>query len=166
VPQAFAWKWWIEKAEGDAYRMPTKAEMRSMGWQMIANGANAVVYYCLGTMLVKMKPAEFEESWAGLCEISKEMARFVPVFLSDDEAPSASGFAKGTSGRCWTKDGKTYLLVVNETREPIRTELKLSSAFSSVKPVLGDEECRAEFRDGKLAVGLKPIGVTMLELQK
>ena len=165
VPQAFAWKWWIEKAEGDAYRMPTKAEMRSMGWQMIANGANGVIYYCLGTMLVRMKPTEFEESWAGLCEISKEMARFIPVLLSDEDAPSVTGFAKGTSGRCWKKDGKTCLLVVNETREKIRTDLTLGASFSSVRPVMGADECRAEFRDGKLAVGLKPLACAMLEIE-
>ena len=135
-----------------------------MGWQTVANGANGVIYYCFGTMLARMAPDEFKASWGGLCEVSREMAKFVPVLLAEPAA-APTGFAKGTSGRCWTKGGKTYLLVVNETREKIRTDLTPGASFSSVRPVMGADECRAEFRDGKLAVGLKPLACAMLELQ-
>ena len=164
VPQAFAWKWFIKGADENDYRMPTKEEMRSMGWQTVANGANGVIYYCFGTMLARMNPDEFAASWKGLCEVSEEMAKFVPVLLAEPAA-APTGFAKGTSGRCWTKDGKTYLLVVNETREKIRTDLTPSGRVTAVRPVMGADECRAEFGDGKLAVGLKPLACAMLEIE-
>lgn len=164
VPQAFAWKWFIKDADENVYRMPTKEEMRAMGWQTVANGANGVIYYCFGTMLARMKPDEFAASWKGLCEVSDEMAKFVPVLLSEPAA-APTGFPKGVSGRCWKKDGKTFLLVVNETRESLSAELTPTTGPAMAKAVMGADECRVALKDGKLSVGLKPLACAILELK-
>jgi len=167
VPQAFAWTWWNSQMTSEEGYMPTKAEMRSMAWQCVANGANGIVYYCFGTMWSFMKDRkEFDASWKGLCEISDEIARQFPVLLADEDGPTVSGFAPGTSGRTWRKAGKDYLLVVNETREEVCTDLTLSRSLEGETAVMGGDECRVEVRNGKLSVGLKPLACVMLELGK
>jgi hypothetical protein len=159
VPQAFAWKWWIENANENDHRFPTKEECRSMVWQAIANGANGVVQYCFGTMWDRMSKDEFAEAWREQCEIGAEVTKFIPVLLAEP-APNATGYPAGVSGRAWLHDGATYLLVVNETREAKSVSLTLPDTFGSAKAML--DESYPKLQGRRVAFILKPIGATML----
>ena len=159
VPQAFAWKWWNEKASADDGRFPTKAESRSMVWQAIANGANGIVQYCFGTMWDRMSKDEFAAAWREQCEIGAEVTKFIPVLLAEP-APNATGYPAGVSGRAWLHDGATYLLVVNETREAKSVSLMMPESFHSVKAMLDSSPPKLQGRT--LSVRLNPIGATML----
>lgn len=162
VPQSFAWKWFNPTGDDDACRMPTKAEIRSMTWQAIANGANGIIYYALGTMRTRMKPEEFAASWKGLCEIGEELSNRIPILLADP-SPNATGYPAGVSGRAWTKDGMTYLLVANETREPQSATLTLPRRFAKMSGSLDD--AHPSLAGDALSLNLPSLGVTMLELE-
>ena len=163
VPQAFAWKWCISNGNDTDHRMPTKEECRSMFWQAIANGANGIVPYCFGSIMANMKKDEFTVAWREQCEIGEEIAAFIPVLLADPSA-NATGYPEGVSGRVWIKNGATYLLVVNETREAKSVSLKMPEAFRSVKAML--DPSSPVLSGSALKIALKPIGVTMLCLER
>ena len=134
-----------------------------MFWQAIANGANGIVPYCFGSIMANMKKDEFTVAWREQCEIGEEIAGLIPVLLADP-ATNASGYAEGTSGRAWTKDGELYLLVVNETREAKSISLKLPESCLSVDVLLNQSSPKLSGQALKL--NLKPIGVTMLKLKR
>lgn len=162
VPQAFAWKWFGRTGENS--RMPTKAESRSMAWQCVANGANGVIFYCFHHMIDDQPRADFNRDWEDYCAIAAEISPFIPVFLADP-AQNATGYEDGkTSGRAWIKDGETHLLVVNETREPVKTGLNLSDKYASINPSLDKVE---PVLDGdRLSFELPGLGVAMFKLVK
>ena len=134
-----------------------------MFWQAIANGANGIIPYCFGSMREKISKAEFAATWREQCEIGEEITGLIPVLLADP-ATNATGYAEGTSGRAWTKDGAMYLLVVNETREAKSISLKLPESCLSVDVLL--DQSLPKLSGQGLKLTMKPIGVTMLRLKR
>lgn len=161
VPQAFDWRWFGKK--GDGFRMPTKAEARSMSWQMIANGSNGLIYYCFHHMLSDQPRKGFDRDWKMFCEISEEIAPVIPVLVSDP-APNATGYAQGVSGRAWRKDGSYYLLVVNEQEKPNAANLTLPESFASVTQSLDNVD--AVLKGRRLSFTLPSLGATLFRLKK
>ena len=87
----------------------------------------------------------------------------MPILLSAP-APNATGYPAGVSGRAWLRDGATYLLVVNETREAKSVSLTMQEAFRSAKATLDPSSPNLNGRT--LSIGLEPIGATMLRLER
>ena len=159
VPQAFNWAAYKKKPEEKGkYRAPTEAELRSMCWQCIANGANGLVLYSYFDLEKRPDGDDFDKRWAECCRVGAEIRAQFPVLLSsegvgrrivsnlDYEQPDEDwkGPTKPVSVRTWVKDGDTYILVVNGYEKTRRVRVGLSdggySAAASVfgpKPRLG-----------------------------
>ena len=72
-----------EKAK---YRAPTEAELRSMCWQCIANGANGLVLYSYFDLFKQPNGERAETRWAECCRVGAEIQAQIPVLLSVEGA--------------------------------------------------------------------------------
>ena len=159
VPQAINWKSYLKSGKTENYRMPTKEEARSMSWQFIANGGNGLVYYTFERLI-----DEGGSHWEDYCTVARAVKSLEAILLSDP-APNATGYPELMSGRAWTHDGKTYLLIVNENAKPRSADLELSKRFSDVKALKDlPTATRVALNGNRLHVEMEPIGVAMLEL--
>ena len=158
VPQAFDWASFRKDGKG---RMPTREEMRNMTWQGIAGGANGIIFYSY-TYLMKSPTTPFEKGFADVCAVAQEVRDLFPVLLSDGKAPRFKSSDLSLAVRTWRKGGKFYLLAVNRTREELKGTVTLHEDFTNVKAIMGEGFTKADGR--VLSFALKPIGVTLLEL--
>ena len=111
VPQAFSWKWYPGGQSGD--RMPTADEMRAMSWQMIASGANGLIYYAFHNIRAN-SGADYAGNWSSVKAVVSEIARFVDVFLCDPGPADAGSVDDPTTCvRTWRRGGETFVLAVN-----------------------------------------------------
>lgn len=165
VPQAFDWGWFVSPADYPAgrCRLPTEAEARSMTWQSIAGGANGIVYYAYHYIYWKLKGEAYDNFYSAYCRIGEEVKKFIPVILSVEPCATVVKVAPKLSCRIWKYQGETYLLVCNTTTEEASGEIVMSERFGKVKGVLDDAS--PVLNGNRLAVSLKPMGVSMLRLQ-
>ena len=131
VPQNFDWAWhrpWAAKEEGA--HMPNLAELRNMNWQAIASGANGLVGWWFSGMIRNLRDKgrteEFNRAWGDVKTAYREVAEKVPLLLSVEPAPTVAKKPANLSARCWRKDGKGWLLVVNRTYDPVTGAVALS----------------------------------------
>lgn len=121
IPQMFSWN--FAKPDDDVNRFPTEAEIRSMTWQHIALGANGIIgysYHDIGRC-AKENPEEAARRWSVITNVVADVAAKIPVMLSADAAPQVSGAPESLLARTWVKDGETWLLLCNITRQPLKT---------------------------------------------
>lgn len=144
IPQVFDWGGY-RKADVDNTRAPTFEEMRNMQWQFIAEGAMGLVPYAHHSLKKMDWRDKFDVQWKKVCDISREMAAHVPMFLSEEPAVKVFGVPEGVSVRAWHYDGKDWILCVNTTRKQIKGTLDVSLY-------------------GKVDVDLAPIGVELKSL--
>ena len=103
--------------------------------------------------------------WENYCTVARELKSLENVLLADPTS-NATGFPPLMSGRAWTWDGRTYLLVVNESEKPLSADLSLPSRFASVKAMNTlPSQSRFVLAGDKLHVEMEPIGVVMLKLE-
>ena len=143
VPQAYP-------HEPERARFPTVHEMRAMAWQMIAGGANGLLFYSIGEQLaVKEKPGySFDEAWKITCETAADVKRWERVLLSDEPAPAVSDVPKTLAARAWRLEGKTYLLVCNLTHEPVQGTVSVDGKKIAVS-LGGDDVEMKELAEAK-----------------
>ena len=141
IPQVFDWGGY-RKADVDNTRAPTFEEMRNMQWQFIAEGAMGLVPYAHHSLKKMDWRDRFDVQWKKVCDISREMAGHVPMFLSEEPAVKVTGAPDGVSVRTWHYDGKDWILCVNTTRKHVKGTLDVSLY-------------------GKIDVDLAPIGVDL-----
>ena len=159
VPQAINWKHYLKTGNTENFRMPTLEEARSMSWQYIANGGNGLIYYTFERLI-----DEGGRYWENYCTVAHEVKSLEGILLAEP-APNATGYPPLMSGRAWTLDGRTYLLVVNENETPRSADLTLPSRFVSVKAMNTlPSKSRFALSGEKLHVEMGPIDVVMLEL--
>jgi hypothetical protein len=161
VPQAFDWRWFGKR--GDGYRMPTKAEARNMMWQCVANGSNGIIFYCYHHMWSDQPRAAFDKDWKNFCEIAEETVPLFPILLADPAC--ASSATDDVSCRAWTKDDKTYLLVVNENEKAKNAEICLPGTFTNLTYMALDR-LSPSLTQNRLKVAIPPLGVTLVRLEK
>ena len=154
VPQAFNWAAYKKTPEERAkHRAPTEAELRSMCWQCVANGANGLVLYSYFDLEKQPNGEPFERRWAECCRVGAEIRAQIPVLLSAEgaglrlvagcsyEKPGADwkGPADPVPVRAWERDGDTYVLVVNGLDAPrtVRVSLGADAARASAAAVFG-----------------------------
>ena len=153
VPQAFNWAAYKKTPEEKAKcRAPTEAELRSMCWQCIANGANGLVLYSFFDLEKRPNGEEFERRWAECCRVGAEIREQFPVLLSaegagrqivagivhDKPGDDWKGPENPVSARGWIKDGATYVLVVNGYEKALHVRVELSDAkYSAATSVFG-----------------------------
>lgn len=169
VPQAFDWGYKKKPEARKNLRPPTEAEMRSMSWQCIANGANGLIFYSFHALHDPEYPVPFETRWAECRRVAEEIARFFPVLLSDEKAdlPPALGLCdaknvgESVSVRSWWKDGEAWVLVVNGGDKPAEAIVRLDGGFSKASAEFG---AGGELKGDKLVVRLAPLQQSFMRL--
>lgn len=138
IPQAMDWKWFRSGREGD--RMPTEEELRSMTWQMLACGANGIIYYAFHQMRRNAKE-NFGAYWTMTKRLAGEVKRFEKVFLSGDEPPAfGSPLPEKELPVRLFRDGKTvYALAANATDKPVAADVRISAAVNRAETLFGSE---------------------------
>ena len=164
VPQAFDWRWYRDGLDEPEFRFPAPDEFRSMTWQAIAAGANGLMYFSFGSMRSRMKkPGEFERHWSYVKDTVAEVAKYVPVILSDGKPSKVAGASKAVPIRVWRYDGKVWILAVNTLRKPARVTLTVDSAVARAAAVFGPKPTLAA--DGRLALSLDSLDCAMIVLE-
>ena len=146
IPQMFSWN--FTKPDDEVNRFPTLEEIRSMSWQHIALGANGIIgysYHDIGRC-AKVNPEEAARRWSVITNVVSEIAAKIPVMLSVEPAPQVLDAPDTLLTRTWVKEGETWLLSCNITREPIKTTITVGNR--------------------KTKVSLPPIGVSFERLGK
>ena len=160
VPQAFAWAD-CRGPERKNDRFPTREEMVNMTWQCVANGANGLIYWCYRLQYQKGK--FLVDRWADICAAAASVKPYIPVILSDEEAPKVTGATEDLSVRAWRYQGAVYLAVVNNTRKPVTGEVGLDGDFKELTTLQGPKRC--SLKDARtITVSLDGIGVAFLRM--
>ena len=164
VPQAFDWAWYRAKHE-KIERFPTCAEMRSMNWQMIANGANGLFLFAFNCYFYPLCKDDWRPRFAVACEAAREVKRMSDVILSAEPAPKGTPNTDQAVCRTWVKDGKAYVLVCSLSAKPLDVSVTLDAgAWKMDGTEVGTPATMAGPR--KVAFYLDPIGVSLVRLAK
>ena len=169
VPQAFDWGWFVDaKAEPVRCRLPTAAEVRSMAWQPIAGGANGVVFWAYHYIYWKLKGEDYDRFYGAYCKVGEEIKRFIPVFLSDEDAPAILSASANIASRAFRYDGAVYLLVCNTTEVKVEGKVKVKGEVKGTAEALEDllDGIAVKIEDGIISLSLPPMGVAMIRLKE
>ncbi len=132
VPQVMNWACYKKtEEEKKGLRPPTYAEMRSMTWQCITEGARGLIYYSWFDL--KKEPEVFERRWAEVKQVAAEVKRWMPVLLSVEPAPALK--ADKQEWLHWTVrrvGQEIYLFAVNDEEQPHEAVFKLPRMPKSV----------------------------------
>jgi len=110
---------------------PTEAELRTMSWMAIVEGAQGLLYWSFGEKgLAWVKdPRTREQKWAELVRVTKEIKALEPVLLAPDakvvSRESSQGAVRmlGKTG----PDGARYLFAYNTRNTPTRVTWTLAA---------------------------------------
>ncbi len=140
VPQAFNWGWYRKEDVGrEDVRMPTRQEIANMSWQGVAAGANGLCLYSFGIIRKKLQGKEFDAAWGNVCDVAKEVKKMESVLLSADSQIAVENPDKERLVvRTWRHERRDWVLVVNRTREPVKTYLSLPREFASLEISAGE----------------------------
>ena len=103
-----------DKPGQEPYRPPTLAEMRSMAWQCITEGATGLVFFSWFD-IQRDKVVPFDVQWPLCKRMAAEIGRYTPVLLSIEPTHRVTA-----TGGPWlhtltrTCAGRTYLFAVND----------------------------------------------------
>ena len=161
IPQAFSWAWFRSGRASD--RMPTEAEMRTMSWQMVACGANGLIYYAFHQMRRKCG-ADFPRDWAAVKKVASEIAKHTDIFLADPgPAVACDALETGLCVRSWRRGGETYILAVNATPKPLASDLTVEGAYAATELLFG--ESVSLVGGNRLAASLSPWGISFVRIK-
>jgi hypothetical protein len=165
VPQVFNWANYRKtEEEKQGLRPPTEAEMRSMAWQCITNGATGLVFYSFFD-IKRDTVVPFEEQWGYVKDMAAEIGELSPVILSVEPAPSI----RPVSDREWLHymvrrvGGKVYLFVVNDGPKAGRATFALGSCPGQV--TLRGQGRLSPDDSPYLRCALEPFGVSVYEIE-
>ena len=129
APQIFDWSAY-RRFPGVTTRAPTETEIRNMVWQCVVAGANGVCAYNYNGLRKMHKRDPFERRWAEVCRVYGEFAKYAPVFLSAEAAPTVTGAPSGVYARAWRHEGKVWLLAVSTADSAKNCVFEVSGAGS------------------------------------
>ena len=112
VPQIFSWGETRTTLAAKG-RFPTREEMRTMCWQMVASGANGIMGYCLHQIMDRFTGESIENRWHDVCAVFEDLKRFSPVFLSGGEAPAILDRPRSLAVRTFRERKDVWVLVCN-----------------------------------------------------
>lgn len=136
VPQLHNWANYAKSdAEKKRGRTPTFAEVRSMAWQCICEGATGLVFYSWYD--VKRNPdVPFDVQWKGLKRLAAEIDQMAPILLSIDPPPAirVEGQQPGwLHWLCRKSAGKVYLVAVNDGDGEGSVQFRLPARPQSIR---------------------------------
>jgi len=151
----------------DAAGWPSEAELRTMSWMAIIEGARGLLYWSFGEKgLAWVKDAkEKEKRWAELVRVTKEIKALEPVLLAPDAAIVAresSGGAVRTLGKA-TADAR-YLFAYNTRNSPTRVTWTLAAPAAETTD-LASNAAGPRVEGTALTVELAPYEVRRLRIR-
>jgi len=167
VPQLHNWANYEKVASGATQpRTPTHAEVRSMAWQCIAEGATGLIFYSWYD--VKRNPdVSFDEQWAGLKRLAAEIDKMAPVILSAESTPTFT-VDKGQPPQ-WLHwfvrqhQGRLYLIAVNDGDGQGRVTFQLPADSGPIREMSEDRTIKPE--NGAFTDNLAPLAVYLYEIE-
>ena len=163
VPQMFDWA--AYRKDDPKARPPTFAEMRNMGWQCLANGANGLIWYSFFDVKAEPRGISFASRWADCCRIAEEIRRHEAILLAPKSRllkPGALGPL--VSARLYSLDGFDALLVVNASPDARQVEMPLKGADGrSMRALMGAAPAVAE---GRLKFALEGLGCALVRIDR
>ena len=132
-----------------------------MSYQCIAEGANGLIYYNFSRFLRDDK--NFVEHWTYVRSVVREIASVMPVFLLNPGPKPVLYDNTRMSVRTWSDGGSTWVLAVNDTRNPLVAEVRFSSAVGAVaETAFGDPPTTS---GDALSVNMPPLGCILTRLE-
>ena len=116
VPQIFDWGGY-NGGHPERTRAPTFEEMRNMTHQCLAEGAQGLVFWAHLAVKQMVWRDPFAKRWADIVRMADEVKAKIPLYLSDDPAPSVRVSNGKVSARAWRMGTSVETLVVNPTHE-------------------------------------------------
>ena len=159
VPQAFSWAETHTSLAGGA-RFPTRAEMRSMCWQMVAAGANGLIGYCLHQCMDRFTGESIGTRWDDVCAVFADLKRFSHVFLCGGEPPPVRGVPQSLAVRTFREGADVWLLVCNLEDTEVSASFTIEGACGESSVVYG---AGARATDGKVEVSMAPFDVCLVQ---
>ena len=161
VPQTFSWAD-TRTTRAKGARFPTRGEMRSMCWQMVAAGANGIISYCLHHCMDRMTGEPTEDRWENVCAVFADLKRFTDVFLAGDEPPAMTGVPPSLVVRTFRSGDDAWVLVCNLEDAVTEATFQIVGATSAGEKVYG---VGAEMVGGKVRVAMPPYEVCLLKTE-
>lgn len=136
-----------------------------MTWQAIAAGANGLMYYSFGAMRRQFKPDEFAHHWTYVKAVVDEVAKHIPILLSDGLPPNVEGATAAVPVRAWRNKDEVWLLAVNTLRKAQTVTLSVAGLSAKAQKLQVAFGPAPEITpDGKLSFTFKPLEQTLLRL--
>ena len=165
VPQVFNWaNYQKNEADKAAKRAPTFEEMRSMAWQSIAEGANGLVFY--SWFDIRRDPATpFEEQWAKIKTIAREIREMTPVLLSVEPLPNVVVEpAPWLNVLVHHAAGVTRVVLVNNCQDTGTARVLMPAGPASIADRAGGRPVPLAGDGVTAVVEMQPLDVRILEV--
>ena len=165
VPQIFSWgQTHTTMAKGG--RVPTRDEMRSMCWQMVAAGANGIVGYCLHQIMDRNTGEPIKNRWHDTCAVFADLKKFSHVFLAGGDAPKTRNVPKSLAVRMFREGGDVWALVCNLENAPAGTEFEAEGIASEAKDEIVYGDGVGYIGNGKFKVAVAPFDVCLVHIKE
>ncbi len=141
VPQLHNWANYRKEGPTEKFRSPSIAEIRSMSWQCLAEGATGLIYYCWRD-LQRNPDAPFASQWEGLKGVADEIDRAAPILLSIEPVPARIEVVDPPAWLHWivrTRADRTYLFLVNDGDGSGEVEVRLPPELKQAKDFFADK---------------------------
>lgn len=160
-------------------RFPTNQELRAMSYASIIHGAHGITWYTYGgTVEPEKKKFNYgittsPEIWKNICTLATQIKQLSPILVErTPEQPCKPRILQGPEKDELENDsisvllkkhnGKSYLLCVNSTLEPVKAELTIPNC-SKCREFFENQEF--PISNGKLTVDFPAYGVFIFEAE-
>ena len=116
----------------------------------------------------KLKGEDYDSFYGAYCKVGEEIRRFMPVILSDEEAPEILSASANTACRAFRYDGAVYLLVCNTSDAEVKGKVKVKGEVKETAEALEDllDGIAVKIDDGIISFSLPPMGVAMIRMKE
>lgn len=136
VPQMFDWA--AYRKDDAKARPPTEAELRSMAWQCIANGANGLIWYSFFDLKSEPNGVPFAKRWQECCRVGTEIRKHENILLSPmSQVVECFGSDVSVSARTYFGEVDDWLLVVSAADAVRTVRVPLCRKYSGVATEFG-----------------------------
>ena len=136
TPQIFSWAN-TRTTLAKNTRFPTRNEMRSMCWQMIAGGANGILGYCLHQIMDRNTGESINGYWEDACAVFEDLKKFSPVFLASGEEPKVLKAPCSLAVRTFREGSDIWVLVCNLEDAVTKASFSIDISATGAKVVYG-----------------------------
>ena len=163
TPQVFSWG--AARSTGDGGgRFPTRLELRSMCWQMVAGGANGILGYCLHHIMDRNTGEPIKNYWDDACAVFEDLKKFSPVFLSGGEEPKVLEVPRSLAVRTFREGCNIWVLVCNLENAVTKAAFTVDVSAADAEVVYGGGVSYSG--KGEFKTDISPYDVCVINLKE